>query len=529
MSKQTGTPLRLGVLGLVGAVSFVISGLVWLLAVPQTAKSIATGLALAGLIAILAYLALNFNALQALLARRSVKYGANAMVMSLLVLGICMMVEAISTRHDFRLDLTTNNRFTLSAQTRKVLDGLGNDIKILAFFNTEQPDRAAFEDLLKQYTNLSSRISYEFIDPDSNPARARQYEIKSYGTAVLETSDRQEKIDISSEEALTNGLIKVTRAGQKTIYALAGHGERGLADVGEKGLNQLQKALENENYAVKELILMQQAAVVPDDAAVLLVAGPQTDLVPAESEALTAYLQKGGQAVFLLDPDQAPGLTAFLKPYGVELGDNMVIDPLSRIFGAGYDMPVASQYEAHPITEDFTSATFFPIARSVQLSAPLPEQVAAQTLLSSSPQSWGETNQAELQQGSVEFTDGSDLQGPVPLAAVVTVKQTPAGVSPAPDDAKPADARLVVFGDSDFASNAYLGLSGNEDLLLNSLSWLAEEEDLIAIRAKNQDTAPLMLTQFQGQLAFLLAMFVLPVSVIAAGVLVFIQRREATR
>ncbi len=450
---------------------------------------------------------------------RSLKYGANATVMTIIVLGIIIVVEAISSRHSVRWDMTSNQRFTLSEQTKNVVTGLENDVTVLAFYSVEQGDRVAFEDRLKQYAALSEHLKYEFVDPDKFPGRAKAYEIKTYGTIVLESGEKQEKIMLSSEEALTNALIKVTRDQKKIIYLVNGHGEPDPADAGEKGYSLMLKAMTDQNYEVKDLLLAQQQ-FIPTDAALVVMAGPQKDLLSNELDLLRAYLDKGGNLLLLLDPDQAPGMTAFMQEYGLTLGENMVIDRMSRMFGAGYDMPVVMQYEGHPITEKFNVMTIFPIARSVQVAETLPEGVSANTFFYSSPDSWAETSKTELQSGSVQFNEGADLRGPVPLAAIATVAT--------PNQTKKG-SKMIVIGDSDFVSNTYFAQVGNADLFLNTVSWLAEEENLIAIRAKDPEIAPLMLTAEQGRFAFLISLVVLPVFIIFMGVTMYIQRRAATR
>ena len=520
-----------GYLGVIGGFCFLLSAAAW--GMQMRFGGLAVGCALVGLACLLAYLLLDFETVQAQLAKRSVKYGANVTVMIVIVFCIIVLIEAISSRHSFTLDLTRNQRFTLSDKTNAILKTLAQDVTVVAFFGPEQGGRQMLEDLLPRYAQVSPRLKYEFVDPDKEPGRAKRYAIKNYGTIVLETAQKQEKTLEPTEAALTNALVKVTRAGQKAVYFLTGHGEHDAKDADKQGYSLAKKALENENYAVKDLLLMQQAAV-PADAAVVVLAGPQKDLVPAEVDALQAYLRQGGKVLGLFDPDQAPNMKGFLQNYGVLLGDDLVLDPVSRVFGAGYDMPVATTYQAHPITDKFTLATFFPVARSVRLTDPLPKGITGQTLASSSPQSWAETNKAELQSGKVEFQQGQDLPGPVPLAAVVTI--APAA---APDAAQSANspaaapnarqAKLVIFGDSDFASNAYLGLSGNTDLLLNTISWLAEEEGLIAIRAKNPELSPLMLSAVEARFVSAVALMLLPFVVVVTGVTVYLNRRKATR
>ncbi|GAK58321.1 putative ABC-type uncharacterized transport system involved in gliding motility auxiliary [Candidatus Vecturithrix granuli] len=521
----------IGYVGLAGLICLALSGATWL--VQMRFGALAAFFAIVGFIGVLIYLVGDFKHILAQFSKRSVKYGTNVTIMIFVVLGIAIFVEAISSQHSVRFDLTRNKRFTLSEQTKKILNTLEKDVNIMAFFSLDQGDREAANDLLQQYKRLSAHISYEFIDPDKNPGRAKSYDIKTYGTIVLETKAKHEKITELTEENLTNALVKVIRDEQKVVYFLKGHGERSLDDVGEHGYSQVKQAIEKENYVVKDLLLMQQQAV-PEDATLLIIAGLQKDLVPAEEESLKAYINKGGNVLFLLDPDQSPGMTPFLKTYGVIVGDDMIIDTFSRVFGGGYEMPVASAYTQHPITENFNIATFYPVARSIRLEEQLPQGISGTVLATSSPQSWAETNKQELQGGAVEFNEGLDLQGPVPLAVVITRDLSQNAEQPdAPENPTEASqsqqGRLVVFGDSDFASNTYLGLSGNSDLFLNTVSWMAEEKDLIAIRAKDPETAPLILTAGQGRFAFFLSVVFLPLLVIGTGMMVYMNRKKSTQ
>ncbi len=405
-------------IGLAGLICLALSGITWL--VQMRFSTFASFFAIIGFIGVLIYLIGDFKHLLAQFSKRSVKYGTNVTIMILVVLGIAIFVEAISSQHSIRFDLTRNQRFTLSDQTQKIVQALDKDVNMIAFFSLDQDDREAATDLLQQYKRLSSRISYEFVDPDKNPGRAKSYEIKNYGTIVLETSEKYEKIIDSTEEALTNALVKVIRDEQKVIYFLKGHGERSLEDVGQAGYNQVKRAIEQENYVIKELLLMQEQTV-PEDATALIIAGPQKDLVPAEEESLHAYIHQGGNVLFLLDPDQASGMIAFLKEYGVVLGDDMIIDTFSRVFGGSYEMPVASTYTQHPITENFNIATFYPAARSVTLEEP-PPRATATVLATSSPQSWAETDkQWNSSAARLNFMRVMISRGPVPLAAVVTL------------------------------------------------------------------------------------------------------------
>jgi ABC-type uncharacterized transport system involved in gliding motility auxiliary subunit len=223
----------------------------------------------------------------------------------------------------------------------------------------------------------------------------------------------------------------------------------------------------------------------------------------------------------MVDPFQAPGLQGLLARYGLGLGPDVVIDvnPQARLLGAGPEVPVVGDYLAHPITRDFRFATFFPLARTVTVADKPPPGVSAQGLARTSGESWAETSEEQIRTGQVK-RDAGERPGPLTIAAVAT-----ADAKDAPEDRKDAKARVVLVGDSDFASNAFLNLSGNRDFFLNTLSWLAEEENLIAIRPKERGTQPVFLTAAQGQALFWVPVVLVPLLMVGAGGYAMARRR----
>jgi ABC-type uncharacterized transport system involved in gliding motility auxiliary subunit len=266
--------------------------------------------------------------------------------------------------------------------------------------------------------------------------------------------------------------------------------------------------------------LLVREPKVPDDAALVIVPGPKNDPLPAELEALDAYIARGGKVFFMVNPFQAEGLKAFVAKYGIALGDDLVIDRLSRAFGGDFVMPAIFQYEPHPITKEFGNVlTFFPLSRSVDVQSKSPKGVSAQVLARSGPGSWGEKSRAELDSGAVK-QDANDRPGPVPVAAVATAE-----AARPPEGKESVKARIVVFGTSNLAANQFLNVQGNRDLFLNTVSWLAEEEDLIAIRPKDLRQTPVFLTAAQGRLIFWIPVFAMPAAVMACGIGVMLYRR----
>jgi len=477
-------------------------------------------LALVGAFCLLVAVYANFKDIRAFFARRSARYGLNALVMILLLFGIIVLVEAVSYRHTYRLDLTENRRHSLSLQTIKVLQNLKGPVAATGFFRSDQPGKRVAEDLFKQYAAYSTgKFTWQIVDPDRNPGLAKRYGVETYGTVVLDTKTKSEKLLDAEEERLTNALVKVTREGKRTVHVLKGHGEHEITNTDRSGFSAAKTAMEQANYEVKELVLVREAKV-PDDAALLIVPGPRHDLLPAELEAVDTYIARGGKVFFMVNPFQADGLKAFLAKYGVTLGDDLVIDRLSRAFGGDFVVPAIFQYEPHPITKDFGSVlTFFPLTRSVDVQAKPPKGVNAQVLAKSGPGSWAETNRSELDSGAVK-QDPQDRPGPVPVAAVATADATKP-----PEGKENVKARIVVFGTSNLAANQFLNVQGNKDLFLNTVSWLAEEEDLIAIRPKDLRQTPIFLTATQGQLIFWIPVVALPAAVMLCGIWAVVRRR----
>lgn len=460
------------------------------------------------------------------LDRRTTKYGLNAAVMVLLILGVIVLVEAVSYRHNWRADLTENRRHSLSPQTVKLVKELKVPVKATAFFRPDQPGKRTAEDLFKQYAARSDgKFTWEVVDADRNPLLAKRYGIETYGTVVLEATVKdgqvkEEKLLDAEEEKLTNGLIRVIREGKRVIYFLKGHGEKDAASSEKTGYGQVKASVEKLNYEVKDLLLARETKV-PDDAAILVVAGPQKDLLPNEIDALAGYVARAGKVFFMVDPFQAPGLQPLLQRYGLGVGQDVIIDinPQGRLLGAGPEIPVVGDYVAHPITREFRFATFFPVARTVTVADKGPEGVSAQALARTSSESWAETSQEQIRTGQVK-PDPGEARGPLTIAAVATVD-----ARDVPADRKGAKARVVLIGNSSFAANAYLNLSGNRDFFLNTLSWLAEEENQIAVRPKESRTAPVFLTAAQGQVLFWVPVVLLPLAMVVAGGYAVARRR----
>lgn len=509
----------------------VVGGLAGLRIWPQL-RAVFLVLGALGLAALAAYFVLNLSSLKKGFRRRSFIYSSNTLVVVVLVAGILVVANVFLARHHHRFDFTTAKLHSLSDQSVTVLKALKQDIAVKAFFREGNPGRATMENLLKIYAYHAPKFAVEFIDPDKNPGLVKRYDITQDGTTIFEMGDKESRITATGEEDVTNALIKVTRESKKTIYFLEGHGEEPLEETGDDGFSFVKGELEKMGYDVKKLSLAL-SDTFPADAALVVVPGPKKDLLPNELETLRGYLKKGGRIFFMIDPETAPGMPAFLAEYGVKLGDDFVVDTVSRLLGGDYFMPVVSEYESHAITQKFRYATFFPMARSVGEEATKPEGAALTVLARTSPNSWAER---QMDQKEVKFDEGKDTQGPISLALVGTLKAeaaapaaAPAKPGEAPPEAAPetpAEGRIAVIGDSDFVKNRYFGLSGNGNFFLNVANWLTEESDLISIQPKTQSPRTVQLGPSDGRLVFFVAVVFLPLIVLIFGLTVWARRRS---
>ncbi|MBM3285339.1 MAG: hypothetical protein FJY81_05650, partial [Candidatus Aminicenantes bacterium] len=464
-----------------------------------------------GVAALMVYILLNLSALKQSVSRKSFLYSSNLLLIVVLVTAILVLVNTFFARHHHRFDFTEARLHSLSDQSVKLLKGLKNDVILKGFFRETNYNRGKMENLLKNYAYHSKKVKFEFIDPDKNPGLVKRYEINQDGTTILECGDKENRITTASEEDLTNAIIKVTREKKKVIYFLEGHGEGSIGESGDNGYSTARQELEKLGYEVQKLTLAL-SETFPQDCALLVVPGPEKDLLPNELETIEDYLGKGGRVFFMADPETAPGLPSFLARFGFRLEDDIVVDTMSRLFGGDYFMPLVSEYDYHEITQNFRYATFFPYARSVEIAEEKPEGITANTLGKTSSNSWAER---QLTEQRVSFDKDKDRPGPISLAAVATIKpkeeekaeetgeaQEKAGAEE-PEEREPKkEGRLAVFGDSDFVTNRYYNLSGNGNFFLNTVNWLTEEADLISIQPKTSSPRTIHLTPSQGRMIF---------------------------
>jgi ABC-type uncharacterized transport system involved in gliding motility auxiliary subunit len=479
-------------------------------AYPNTVKV----LLIAGGMFLVAAIALGIKGIIAYFSLRSSQLGTNTVTLSLAVLAILAIVNYAGFRHHKRIDLTAEKLFTLSDQTKKIVGGLKSDVHIVRFDKDSDP---AFDELMAEYQNVSPHLKFQNVDPQQRPEVANEYGAKRVKDVVVASGQKKEMLEAGargnhSEEDVTSAILKVTSDTQKLVCFVTGHGEKSATDEDKAGYALADQGLKKQNYVTRTFNLVTDNGV-PSECTVVVVAGPTQSFFPQEADLLAKYMDAGGKALIESDPETDPKLDGVLQAWNINLGKNVVIDisGVGRLLGAGPTIPLVVDFGPSPVTKNLQGGmTFFPLARTVTVADRSKSDPLTIELLKTSPRSFTVPN---LEKKEIRYDPKTDMAGPLTL-----------GVS---SSRKIGDksGRMVVIGDSDYATNPMIGMQHNGDLFYNAINWLAEDENLISIRPKSMTNRRVTLTQAQSTALYWIDVVLLPGLVVFAGILIWWKRR----
>ncbi len=476
--------------------------------------------------------------------RRRTVFAASSTAAIVLAVALVAMVNWLGYRHYSRGDWTSSKLYTLSAKSLNILKGLHADVRVVVLMTPSTPLFSETKELLDRYQAASPRIKVEYIDPERDPLRtktlAQEFGVSTANTVVFAsggrkkyvTSDQLADYDYSGmqmgqapklkgfkgEEQFTAAILAVVNPKVPKVYFVTGHGERDPDAADGAGYSQLKDAIKRDNYDVEKTTLL--AGTVPADCDLLVIAGPKAPFTDPEKAALKAYLDKGGRALVMLDPvlgdrAQSSGLEALLKGYGVAVDNDLVVDPSKQLPFFSLAAVYVDQFRSHPVVDGMQGlAVLFPIARSVTtVAAP---GASSSILLTTSDKGWGQRDLKANATGQLEIKKApGDVPGPVSL-----------GVAAQSEKDKENGWRLVVFGNSAFATNQYLANAGNSNLVLNAVNWLANQEQALGIAPRSPEQVQLFLSETQMSHVLLISLILLPACAIALGVAVWWRRRR---
>jgi len=471
-------------------------------------------LLIAGGVLVLGAIVLGIRSIIGFFSLRSSQLGTNTLALSLGVLAILAIVNYAGFRHHKRFDLTSEKLFTLSDQTKKIVGGLKADVHIVRFDKTTDP---GLDELMVEYQNLSPHLKFQNVDPQQKPEVAKEYGAQRMKDVIVASGQKKETLEAGargnySEEDITSAILKVTSEKQKLVCFVTGHGEKSISDDQQRGYAQADQGLKKQNYATRSVNLVTENGV-PSDCSVLVIAGPTQAFFPQEADLVEKYLAANGKVLVEADPDTDPKLDSVLQAWNINLGKNVVIDVsgVGRLFGTGPGVPLVVDYGSSPVTKNLQGGmTFFPLARTVNVADRSKGEATTVELLKTSARSFTVPN---LERKQITFDPKTDTAGPLTLGVASSKKSGD------------KSGRLIVIGDSDFASNQWITLQHNGDLFFNAVNWLAEDENLISIRPKTMTNRRVTLTQAQSTALYWIDVVLLPGLVIFAGIVIWWKRR----
>ncbi len=436
---------------------------------------------------------------------------------TVIVIAILVIINFFANRYNKSYDSTSNKQFTLSDQTVKVVKNLPQPLTITYW---DQPTKfKAAADLLDRYKNLSPKVDVEYMDADKNRTKAIAAGVKTLGTIFVNYGSKQQEAKSLTEEEVTGAIVRAMKGGERLACFVLGSGEHSIDSNERSGYSGAKDLLEKNNYKTQTLKMLEKTEI-PKDCTIVTVAGPKRDYIQPEVDALKAYVENGGHALFMLDPplkfakeevDDNAALTGVLATWGVTVDKDLVLDTsgVGQIFGLGPEFPLVTSYESHPIVSTMKETpTGFPIARSLEVKNG--DHTTVEKLFSTTENSFATTNLAssDIKQSA------NDKKGPLVLGAAGTYNGT-----------GEAKGRFVVVGSSNWCSNSFLRFNGNRDLFLNIYNWLSSDEDLISIRPKEPTDRRLNMNARQVSMVFYVTVVLIPLFIILAGVSVWWKRR----
>jgi ABC-type uncharacterized transport system involved in gliding motility auxiliary subunit len=447
------------------------------------------------------------------LTARSRNWTRTARIISAgLAVMLCTLTAWLSTEYRTTFDWTASGRNSLSDTSVATLEKLEQDVQLTIFARDDRIEGRVVGELVRRYQVHTIRLQVEFVNPDLNPQELRALGITRAGTVQIHYGKRSKIVDRPSEQTLTNALVELIRARTPLVAYLTGHGERSLNGKANHELGRFGTTLSAKGIKTVPLALAETRAV-PDNTDLLIVASPLVNLLEEEVVQIQAFIKRGGNLLWLLDPGPWRGLDPLAAQLGIDRLEGTLVDQAAKQFlraGQGaISYVLVSKYSDHPAVNRFNVLTVFPGASALRIKPP--ENFKAAPLVMTSANVWAELGSLK---GAVNYDADSEQRGPFVLAFGLTRAQ------------KGGEQRVAVIGDGDFLSNTALGNSGNLDLGLRLVEWLVGADQLVSVPARTDPDNTLVLDNIVAAVIGLSFLFGLPLLLCLAALIVWLRRRN---
>ena len=482
-----------------------------------------------GAILLLLFAVLRPDDVREFVSGRQVRYGSSSLLSILFFAAIAVMLYYVTFENsDWRYDATETNEFTPLSETITLLENLEEPIHVIGFYNFlsagQQAQAQAELETMQAYTN---QITYEFVDPEENPLLAQTYEVDFNGTLVFTRGEGENRVFSKTRGQADRdyhiALLQVINPVNKKLYFLTGHGERDFEDGGLDGILTAAGLSRDAGFETEGLNLFVTGAV-PNDATVIALIDQQAPLDQTEVDAIRDYLRNGGAMLIARDTLDNEGriqansdslAQVLAEDWGIILRDDVIIEQSLAQAGQSFGLTfVGAEYGTSTITGNDISrfGTIFDLSRSIGL-APDVQGILHTELILTSNQAWGETDFDALTQGIAEPNPGEDADGPLTVALSA---ENPA-----------TEARLVVFGDTDFVNNSLIRQGGNGLLFSNALNWLADDEVTADLTPRETVDRQVIISQNQLGLLQIISLCFGPSLMAVIGLWVWLARRQS--
>ncbi|EIJ34274.1 GldG family protein [Thiothrix nivea] len=431
----------------------------------------------------------------------------------------------------FESDWTYGARNSLSLPTQALLQSLDKPLTFIAYI-PDRPDlEAELRKMAGKYQRIKADTSIEFVNPDLDPARAKQDGIQYAGQLAIHLGDRSEVVEATGEDIIANAIQRMSRGGERLVLFLEGHGERNPLAQESTGMSQLVANLQRNGFSIQPHNLVRTQSL-PQNASFVVIASPQQDLLPGEADVLKQYVEQGGNLLWLQDPGGLHGLQALEELLGLQIYDGTVVDAnqaLQQLLGINHPavIPIVDYGKSEVVQKLTGMQTVFPFATMVARDPQAGGKDGslawqADEFLMTLPTSWLESSGSL--EGAVKFDEGSgDQAGPLPIGVVETRTLEASDGQP---DAKPREQRVAVIGDSDFMLNSFIGQGANLDLATSLFNWLSADDKLLEIPVIRAPDTQLDIGETTGFVLAVFFLFVLPLGLLLTGLLIWWRRRK---
>ncbi len=447
----------------------------------------------------------------------------NSLVTLLLIVCLTILLAWLSVRYQTQMDWTQSGRHTLSHASQEVLDRMEDPVEITAYAREDAALRQAVEKVVGRYQRLKTDITLHFVNPDAVPDEVRNAGVSVNGELLVRYQGRTEHVKTGTEEEFTNALQRLVRGSEHWLAFLEGHGERDPHGIANHDLKLWTSQLATRGFKIQPLNLAT-VQIIPRNTKVLVIASPTVDLLPGEIALIIEYLLRGGNILWLADPGSLHGLEPLADQLNIKIPAGVVIDFSGSLVGIedpSIVLNTPSMYPQHAITKAFNLTTFFPTTASVQIEEQEDNLTAwnKSSLLVSGDHTWLETGVLE---GEVEYNEDRDSIGPLEIG--ISLERSLDNASE--EDSASIQQRVIVVGDGDFLSNAYVGNSGNLDLGIRLINWLSSDDDFINIPVKTANDAHLEFPVYATWIIGFGFILVLPLFFLGTGLTIWWRRKK---